>query len=699
MKRLQYRNPLALLTLLALPAFAQVPISTPAPQSTAPPAQPGHEVTADGRHTLNLKDADIQALIATVSEITGKNFIVGPNVQGKVTVVSAKPMRPDEIYDVFLSVLRVHGFAAVPSGSMIKIVPEAVAQQDGSTGNEGGRERSADELVTQIVPVKHVAAAELVPILRPLMPQGGQLIAHAGSNSLVVSDRASNVQRLVAIIQRIDTVSDAQVEVIPLTHANASEMARTLTLLADDKTAAPGGETQRVFADTRTNSILVSGAKAGRLKMRALVAHLDTPMDNGGDTQVIYLRYASGKDLVPILQGVAATLTGIAPPTAPKAGETGGPGGMSLPATIQAHEETNSLVISAPPAIFRSLASVVRQLDVRRAQVLIEAVIAEVSDQTASEIGVQWQLPFQKNSDGSIGDSVIGGTNFTGRSPGNNIYQAAQNPLGVGNGFNLGYINGTVRIGNQTIFQLGALVTALRGDGTSNILSTPSILTLDNQEAEIRVAQEVPFLTGQYTTGATSTTSSPTSTGITNPFQTIERKDVGLVLKVTPHINEGDAVRMDIHQEVSSIAPPVTGAVDLVTNKREVTTSVLVEDNSLLVLGGLIDNQVKDNVQKVPLLGDIPVLGNLFRYRSNETTKSDLMVFMHPRILRDAASESSVSNEKYNYLRTEQLQMRQQNWPITPSPRRPLLPEVHDFLASPTLEGQPDIATPPVRRP
>jgi general secretion pathway protein D len=699
MKRLQVRNPLALLTLLALPAFAQVPISTPAPQNTAPPAQPGHEVTADGRHTLNLKDADIQALIATVSEITGKNFIVGPNVQGKVTVVSAKPMRPDEIYDVFLSVLRVHGFAAVPSGSMIKIVPEAVAQQDGSTGSDGGRERSADELVTQIVPVKHVAAAELVPILRPLMPQGGQLIAHAGSNALSVSDRASNVQRLVAIIQRIDTVSDAQVEVIPLTHANASELARTLTLLADDKTAAPGSEAQRVFADTRTNSILVSGAKAGRLKMRALVAHLDTPMDNGGDTQVLYLRYASAKDLVPILQGVAATLTGIAPPTAPKAGETGGPGGMSLPATIQAHDETNSLVISAPPAIFRSLAGVVRQLDVRRAQVLIEAVIAEVSDQTASEIGVQWQLPFQKNSDGTIGDSVIGGTNFTGRSPGNNIYQAAQNPLGVGNGFNLGYINGTVRIGNQTIFQLGALVTALRGDGTSNILSTPSILTLDNQEAEIRVAQEVPFLTGQYTTGATSTTSSPTSTGITNPFQTIERKDVGLVLKVTPHINEGDAVRMDIHQEVSSIAPPVTGAVDLVTNKREVTTSVLVADNSLLVLGGLIDNQVKDNVQKVPLLGDIPVLGNLFRYRSNETTKSDLMVFMHPRILRDTASESSVSNEKYNYLRTEQLQMRQENWPITPSPRRPLLPEVHDFLASPTLDGQPDIAAPPARQP
>ncbi|HKE49859.1 MAG TPA: type II secretion system secretin GspD, partial [Rhodanobacteraceae bacterium] len=646
--------------------------------------------------------ADIQALIATVSEITGKNFIIGPNVQGKVTVVSATPMKPDEIYDVFLSVLRVHGYAAVPSGSMVKIVPEAMAQQDGSSGVDGTREHAPDELITQIVPVKHISATELVPILRPLMPQGGTLIAHPGSNSLVVSDRAGNVQRLVGIIQRIDMVSDAEVEVIPLSHANAAELARTLTLLADDK-GAPPGESQRVFADTRTNSILLSGAKAGRLKMRALVAHLDTPIENGGDTQVIYLRYANAKELVPILQGVASTLTGIAPPTAAKGGDSGGAGGVALPATIQAHDENNALVISAPPAVFRSLAAVVRQLDVRRAQVLIEAVIAEVSDQAASEIGVQWQLPFKTNPDGSLRDSVIGGTNFTGRTPGNNIIAASQNPLGVGNGFNLGYINGTITVGRNTIFQLGALVTALEGDGKSNVLSTPSVLTLDNQEAEIKVAQEVPFLTGQYTTNAlgsqtTTTVGGTSTTGVTNPFQTIERKDVGLVLKVTPHINEGDAVRMDIHQEVSNLLPPVQGAVDLVTNKREVTTSVLIADNSLLVLGGLIDNQLKDNQQKVPLLGDIPLLGNLFRYRTNDRTKTDLMVFLHPRILRDAATEAAVSSEKYNYMRTEQLQMREENWPITSPAERPLLPDVHDFLASPTLDGQPDIARPEARQ-
>ncbi|MEP7044167.1 MAG: type II secretion system secretin GspD, partial [Dokdonella sp.] len=639
-------------------------------------------------HTLNLKDADIQALIATVSEITGKNFIIGPNVQGKVTVVSARPMLPDEIYDVFLSVLRVHGFAAVPSGSMVKIVPEVAAQQDGSAGVDGTREHSADELVTQIVPVKHVTAAELVPILRPLMPQGGQLIAHAASNSLVVSDRAGNVRRLVDIIQRIDTVSDAQVEVIPLAHASAAELARTLTTLADDKTAQANGENTRVFADTRTNSILLAGAKSGRLRMRALIAHLDTPLDSGGDTQVIYLHYANAKDLVPILQGVATTLSGVAPPTALKTGESGG-GGAASPATIQAHAETNALIISAPPAIFRSLAAVVRQLDIRRNQVLIEAVIAEVSDQTASDLGVQWQLPASNH--------VIGGTNFTSPNyPGNNILAASTAPNGIGNGFNLGYVAGSVTVGGQKILQLGALVSALQSDGKSNILSTPSVLTLDNQEAQIKVAQEVPFLTGQYTTNASSTTTGGTTptNGITNPFQTIERKDVGLTLKVKPQINEGESVRLDIHQEVSSLAPPVTGAVDLITNKRELTTSVLVKDDSLLVLGGLIDNQLKDNVQKVPGFGDIPLLGNLFRYRTSSRQKSDLMIFLHPKILRDAATEASVSSEKYNYMRTEQLQMRQEDWPITSPAQRPMLPEVHDFLASPTLDGQPDLVKP-----
>jgi general secretion pathway protein D len=689
---------------VALVSLAGIVAAQPGSKN-APPAAPA--ANPPGTHTLNMKDADIQALIATVSEITGKNFIIGPNVQGKVTVVSAKPMKPDEIYDVFLSVLRVHGYAAIPAGSMIKIVPEAMAQQDGSGGLNGTKGHEPDELVTQIIPVKHVSANELVPILRPLIPQGAQLIAHPGSNSLVISDRAGNVARVVSIIERIDTVSDSGVEVIPLQHASAAEIARTLTQLADTKNpTADLSDQPKIFADERTNSILLSGGKSGRLRMRALITHLDTPMNSGGDTQVIYLSYASAKDLVPILQGVAATLTGEAPPSkqATIAGATGGgnaPPGPST-ATIQAHEEDNALVISAPPAVYRSLAAVVRQLDIRRATVLIEAVIAEVSSETAKELGVQWQFPI-----GDGNNHFAGGTNFTGASTGNNIITATQgvnNPNGpaltVGNGLQLGYFD-TVSVNGKPIVSIGALLSALQGNTSNNVLSTPSVMTLDNQEAMIKVAEEVPFVTGSYTTNTSGTTggTGSTTSGIGNPFQTIQRKDVGLTLTVTPHVTFGTDVRLDIHQEVSNLLPPVQGAVDLVTSKREVKTTVLVKDNSLLVLGGLISDNIKDQVQKVPALGDIPLIGNLFRYRSNDHTKSDLMVFLHPRVLHDAATQASVSQEKYNFIRTEQVQMRENPETMTPRSDQPMLPPVHDFLASPAIDVTPKETLPPRHNP
>ncbi len=669
-------------TFLRACLFASAVLLATAAVAQPPPSAAGNP---PGTHTLNLKDADIQALIATVSEITGKNFIVGPNVQGKVSVISARPMQPDEIYDVFLSVLRVHGYAAVPAGSMIKIVPEAMAQAEG--GNSVATAESGDAIVTQIVPLRHVAAAELVPILRPLLPQGAQLIAHQTSNSLVVSDRASNVQRVAGIIARIDTVSDSEVEVIPLQHANAAEMARTLTILAEDKATQPTGESPRVLADERTNSILIAGAKSGRLRMRTLVTHLDTPLQSGGGTNVVYLRYAKAKDLVPILSGVAATLNNEpgAPP-APAAGASAAAAAAAGSATIQAHEETNALIISAAPAVFRALEGVIRQLDVRRAQVLIEAIIAEVADETASEIGVQWQAPVNGLDD----NTFIGGTNFSGPGGNGSILNVAKNPLALGSGLSLGYITGTTNVpGVGDILNLGFLLRMLKGDGKSNILSTPSVLTLDNTEATIKVAQEVPFKTGQYTnvSGTGGGAGQPL-----NPFQTIERKDVGLTLKVTPHINEGDSVRLDLHQEVSSLAPSVDGAVDLVTNKRELSTSVLVADDATLVLGGLIDSNASDSNQKVPGLGSIPVLGNLFKYRSNKVAKRDLMIFLHPKILRDAATEAAVSSEKYNYIRTEQLQMRNNREALTPQARQPMVPEMHDFMADPNGPATPAAA-------
>ncbi len=688
------RHMIGIRTVLAfvLVSLAGIVAAQPGSKNTtaqaAPPANP------PGTHTLNMKDADIEALIATVSEITGKNFIIAPNVQGKVTVVSNKPMKPDELYDTFLSVLRVHGYAAIPSGNMIKIVPEAMAQQDGSGGLNGTRGHEPDELVTQIIPVKHVAASELVPILRPLIPQGAQLIAHPGSNSLVISDRAGNVARVVSIIERIDMESDAGVEVIPLQHASAAEVARTLTQMVDVKNSAESlTEQPKIFADERTNSILLSGGKSGRLRMRALITHLDTPMNNGGDTQVIYLSYASAKDLVPILQGVAATLTGEAPPGKPAAGAPTGGAAAAGPstATIQAHEDDNALIISAPPAVFRSLAAVVRQLDIRRATVLIEAVIAEVSSETAQELGVQWQFPI-----GNGNNHFAGGTNFTGTSTGNNIITATEGlnsstpGLTVGNGLQLGYFD-TISVNGKPIVNIGALLSALQGNTSNNVLSTPSVMTLDNQEAMIKVAEEVPFVTGSYTTSTSGTTAGTgtTTSGIGNPFQTIQRKDVGLTLTVTPHVTFGTDVRLDIHQEVSNLLPPVQGAVDLVTSKREVKTTVLVKDDSLLVLGGLISDNIKDQVQKVPALGDIPLIGNLFRYRSNDHAKSDLMVFLHPRVLHDAATQAAVSQEKYNFIRSDQVQMRENPETMTPRSEQPMLPPVHDFLASPALDVAP----------
>lgn len=642
-KMIQSRLAVLLAMVVNAPSWAQAP-------STAAAAVPGVELsTISGPTTLNLKGADIGVLIETVSQITGKSFIVDPRVEGKVTVVSSKPLSADELYATFQSVLKVHGLAAVPAGgSMVKIVPEGMAAQDGGTQSRSSS--GDDELVTRVIPIKFVSAQTVSDLLRPLMPQQGQMTAIVSSNSLLVTDRAGNVDRLASIIQRIDTANDATVEMIALRHASAAEVARTLTALEQGNGAATNAMAIKLVADERTNSLLLSGDKSRRLQLRALIAHLDTPLASGDNTQVIYLRYAKAADLVPILEGVGETLTGTSAKTeAAKA------------ATIQPHTETNALIITSSPAVFRELAAVVRQLDVRRAQVLVEAVIAEVSDDLADELGVQWQ---STTLDPGDSQGVIGGTNFNGSSGTGGIVGATTNPLAAigGNGLNLGYLGGalTLPIGpggtDVTVFQVGALVKALRGDARANVLSNPSVVTLDHHEAEIKVVQEVPFLTGQYTNTATQ---GGGANQPTNPFQTIEREDVGIILTVTPHVNEGDSVRLDLKQEVSAIAPSVQGASDLITNKRLLTTSVLVPDGGMLVLGGLRSEEVRESVQGVPGISRIPLLGQLFKSRSSTRGKRNLMIFLRPRILRDAAIETALSSEKYNFLRAEQLRLRE----------------------------------------
>jgi len=610
---------------------------------------------APAQNTLNIKDADIRTLIATVSEITGRNFIIDPRVEGKVNVVSARPMDADEIYEVFESVLRVHGFALVPAGNMVKIVPEAIAMQDGSmTASSSG----PDAITSRVIPLKHVAAKDLLPVLQPLKPQSAQLMASPSGNAIVVIDRAANVARIENLIRRIDTVNENGVEVIALSHASATEVANTLVRLVPDNNG--GG---KAVADARTNSILLSGDQSARLKLRALISHLDTPLENSDATQVVYLRYAKASELAAVLESVAGTLTG-----------TNGKADSAKSATIQSHSDTNSLIITAAPAVFRELQSVIRALDVRRAQVLIQAIIAEVSDEAAAEIGIQWQA-----TDGLGGaEGLIGGTNFPGANGGGSIVGAITNPLGaLGAGLNLGYITGTTTLPGEngrpgaTVYEIGALAKLLKGDGRTNILSEPSIVTLDNQEAIIKVGQEVPFLTGQYTNTGTGSATQPT-----NPFQTVERKDVGIELKVTPHINEGNEVALDISQIVSSLAPTPAGATDLVTNKREIVTSVLVRDGGMLVLGGLTTTEVSESVSKVPGLGDIPLLGNLFKFRRSNVLKRNLMVFLRPVILRDADAENTISQEKYNFLRTEQLQVRERRGNLVRDADQPLLPVI-----------------------
>ena len=653
--------------------------------------------------TLNLKDADINALVESMSVLTGKNFIVDPRVKGKVTIISAKAMDEKELYQVFLAVLGVHGFAAIPGDNVTKIVPAAGAKQESVPTVELRSRVEADQIVTRIIQVQNVSAAQIVPILRPLIPPQGHLAAYTPTNVLIISDTAGNVERIAAIIARIDLASNEEVEIVALRHASATEIVRVLTALEQGKgrgdPAAAAGATPRMVADERSNSILLSGDKATRLRLRALLTHLDTPVDSGGNTQVIYLRYAKAKDLMTVLQGVSKSLSSETARNAPMpAGQPGAPpggsssGGSSL-VDIQADESTNALVITAPSDLIRSLRSVIAQLDVRRAQVLVEAVIAEISAEKTAELGVQWV---------AYGNSVIGFTNLGSgnASLANIVSLAAQVDAGsttlpavdrVPQGLHMAV--GDFSGDNQ----FGALISALAKDADTNVLSTPTVVTLDNEEAEIIVGQNVPFVTGNYTTSTSSTAAS----SVGNPFQTIQRDDVGIKLKVKPQINEGNAVKLEIAQEVSSVVPSANAATQgPTTNKRSIKTKVLVEDGQVLVLGGLIDENLNENAQKVPLLGDIPLLGNLFRYRGTTKLKRNLMVFLHPVILRDSAQGALHTNDKYSYIRDQQLAARGRADYLLPNVQPPLLKPQPEVKAQGTIlnvqpEAKVESASPP----
>jgi general secretion pathway protein D len=587
--------------------------------------------------TLNLKDADIRALISTVSKFTGKNFIIDPRVKAKVTVISANTLSPEEVYEVFLSVLQVHGYAAVPTGSVIKIVPEVNAKQGPLPLSGGDESYPADELITKIIRLDHVPAAQLVPILRPLVPQQGHLAAYNPTNTLIITDHAGNIKRLLKIIAGVDRPDSDELEIIPLKHASASEIVRILNSLNSAAAGKDASKKVKLAADDRTNSVLVTGERSSRLKMRATISYLDTPLeDGGGNTHVIYLKYAKAENLAKILTGLKQEANKKTRGPKAKAAVSKATTGnvISQNAIIQADEETNALIITADQNTVKNLKAVIRQLDIRRAQVLIEAIIAEITSTNDKEIGVGLAVD-GSNKDGSA--LPVGVSNFAG--VGELLIAALSDtaPTTLPSGLSFG-IGGE----NSSGVRYGALLRALQTDQNTNILSTPNIVTLDNEEAELIVGQNLPFVTGSFTgTG---------STDPNNPFQTIERQDVGLTLKVTPQINEGDTVQMVIEQETSSVIP---GTVELgiATRKRSIKTTVLVDDGGILILGGLIQEEVTDTESKVPLLGDIPLIGFLFRSQSTTKSKANLMVFLRPSILRNHKDASFVTNEKYNYIR------------------------------------------------
>jgi general secretion pathway protein D len=667
------------------PAPAQTPAQTPAQMRTQLLAQP----SGPNEVTLNFVNADLEGVVKAVSEITGKNFLLDPRVKGTVNIVSARPMARALVYDVFLSALRLQGYAAVEDRGLVKIVPEAEAKlHPGRTVGPDERARGAgDQIQTQVFTLKHESAAQMLPSLRPLIAPANPITVYPGNNTLVITDYAGNLRRIARIIDAIDQPGSSGPIVIPLAHASALDVALMVNRLFADpaQTGAAAADTSprlSVVADARSNNLIARSDSPSRIaRLRSLVALLDAPTSAAGNLHVVHLKNAEAAKVAetlrainlgesaaapaaaasrPMATPVSATAAGGAstpPPLYASASQAAAP----APGMIQADAATNSIIINAPDAIYNNLRAVVEKLDVRRAQVYVEALIAEITADRAAEFGIQWQSLSGVEKSGT---QAFGGTNFG--APGQNVLGVAVNPATAARGLNIGVIKGTVTIpGVGEILNLGLLVRALETDSNANILSTPTLLTLDNEEARIIIGQNVPFITGQYALSGGATT--PT------PFQTVERRDVGLTLRVKPQISEGGTVRLQLYQEVSSVKDTLNPA-GVITNKRAVETTVLVDDGQIVVIGGLIEDSVSDDVEKVPLLGDIPLLGALFRYKTRSRTKTNLMVFLRPTVLRDAVSARALTDERYDYILGEQQKAQPPSSPPLPDMAAPMLP-------------------------
>lgn len=659
--------------------------------------------------TLNFVDADIDVVAKAVGELTGKTFVLDPRVKGKINIQSAKGISPGLAYPTFLSALRMAGFAAVEGpGGVVRVVPEVDAKAL-PTPLTGG---TAGAVVTKVIPLTHQSAGQVINALRPLVAAANALTVYPPGNAIIITDYSDNIAKIQAVISRLDTPSAPAPELIPLNHANALDVVSTLNrVFAEPAASADSRDRLLITADLRSNSVIIRSEDGGRLsRVRTLVQELDRATAAPGNIRMVYLKHADATQIAQTLRRVlgadgggssssaSSPLSSLLPtngqqqtaPSSPLAaataaltGSTAQPSSGSLPqattnnssaftaggATVYADSSINALVISAPTPVYNNLRTVIEQLDVRRAQVFVEALIVEVQADRAAEFGIQWQGLDGLNRRGTQG---FGGTNFgsTSSTPTNNILGVANNPAAVGQGLSFGLVRGAITIAGKQYLNLGLLARALQSDVSANILSMPTLLALDNEEARFSGGQTVPVLTGQYANAS--------SNNSVTPFATFDRKEVGLILRVKPMITEGGSIRLQLYQEVSSVAPSTISGVDAVGlstfNKRVLETSVLADDGQIVVLGGLLQEGFTNDQEKVPVLGDVPGLGQLFRYDTRKRTKTNLMIFLRPTVLRDANQAGILSNERYRVLGLDQQAVSPEARFMMPDMTNPGLP-------------------------
>ena len=634
--------------------------------------------------TLNFTNAEIEAVARTMATLTGRNVVVDPRVKGTLTLTTDKPVTPAQAYSQFLALLRLQGYTVVESAGLDKIVPEADAKLQGSAV-VAADVAPGNQIVTQIFKLNHENANNLLPVLRPLISPNNTINVNPGNNSLVITDYGDNLRRIAQIIAATDLPNATDVDIVPLKHAIAADLAPIVLRLLDaaaSTAAAPGAAADgsfktTVLAESRANALILRAANPARMALaRSLIAKLDQPISDNptGNIYVVYLKNAEATKLAATLRAALSADTRSATSSTPTASPTGAAGAAvgassstasqaTTGGQIQADPSTNSLIITAPEPQYRQLRAVIDKLDARRAQVYVESLIAEVKADKAAEFGIQWQSPMGNNGDGTVG---LLGTNFS--IGGTNLFTLATKAESGGaapsTGFNLAAAN---RVNG--IYVLGFLARYLQSSGDGNILSTPNLLTLDNEEAKIVIGQNVPFLTGQFSNTGTSTS------GTVNPFQTFERKDVGLTLRVKPQISENGTVKLTIFQEVSSVDPSsVKSATGLITNKRSIESNVIVGDGSIVVLGGLLQDEYAGNQEKVPGLGDVPLFGNLFKSEARSRTKTNLMVFMRPVVVRDTQAADSLSLDRYELMRGTQQRAQPQSSDSVPVNTAPVLP-------------------------